>query len=262
MKQVIGLISICLFCTTILPAQLTVSFESTTVLVGEEFCLDVTVNGFDDILSFQAQFLQDDSLLTFTRFDNDAFPEGIWGDDYTHDARIAWVSNDLINGASVEDGQIIISVCYTANESGISPFAIHNDTSDLAWLHHLPLEVYNANESLVAINIEAGGVVIEEVVAAKETETTENNFTTSIVDPLLNGSFQLHPTLVHGYLTIIGEDITYKEIKLFGMDGVLYQRIETYDKELKIDTRDLTSGGYFVLIETSIGVAFKRFVKI
>lgn len=262
MKQVIGLISICLLCTTILPAQLSISFDTQAVTVGEEFCMDVTVSGFNDILSFQAQFLQDDSLLTFTRFANDAFPEGLWEDAYAHDARIAWISKDLINGASVADGQAIISVCYLANKSGVSSISIFNDSTDLAWLQHLPLEVYDANESLVEVTIEEGVVVIEEIVAAKEPDTEVNKFTTSITNPLLNESFQLFPNLVNDYLKIIGEDTHHKEIKVYGMDGVLYQHLHTVEKDVVLATSSLSKGGYFVLIETSLGTAFKRFVKI
>ncbi len=126
MKQVIGLISICLLCSTLLSAQLSISIESKTVTIGEEFCLDLTVEGFQNILSFQAQFIQDDSLLTFNRFANTSFPDSLWEDAYTHDGRIAWISEDLIEGGSMEDSSFLIAVCYTATNSGVSPVSIFN----------------------------------------------------------------------------------------------------------------------------------------
>ncbi len=262
MKQVIGLISICLFCSTLLSAQLSISIESQSVKLGDEVCLEVMVEGFQNILSFQAEFIQDDSLLTFSRFIHSNFPDSLWEDTYAHDARIAWISNDLINGSSIEDSTSLISVCYTTNKTGVSPISIFHKPTGPLWFQFLPLEVYNSEEQLLEVAIQEGVVIIEEPAAAKETEGVEENLTTSTSNVLLpKYSFQLFPNLVVDYLKIIGTDHTAKDIHLYGMDGHLYQHFQTTNKEVRIQTNHLAKGSYLVYIRTDLGSVTRKFVK-
>ena len=263
MKQVIGLISICLLCSTLLSAQLSITIESKTVTIGEEFCLDLTVEGFQNILSFQAQFIQDDSLLTFSRFANAAFPDSLWEDSYTHDGRIAWISEELIEGGSMEDSSFLISVCYTATNSGVSPVSIFNQPTGPLWLQFLPLEVFNSDHQLMEVSINAGVVIIEDPFAAKEAEVSEENLTTATSDLVHPGSsYQLLPNLVTDYLNVITTDQTFKEIRLYGLDGHLHQSIQTIDKEVSIQTSNLAKGSYLVQIQTAREKVTRKFVKI
>lgn len=262
MKQVIGLLSICLFYCHFLPAQVDISIESKTVKVGEEFCLDVTVNGFQNILSFQAQFLHDDSLLTFTQFKHSSFPEALWDDPYAHDARIAWIAEDLINGASVENDSQLISLCYTANNSGVASISVFNDSTGLNWLASLPTEIYNAEEERIELIVTEAVIIIEEQDPISSKETSADSLSTSIVDPFITVSYEFFPNPIKDYLNIISLTDGHKEISLYTSSGQLISQAITKKKNFLLETGFLDEGAYYIVIKCDHQTISKPIIKL
>ncbi len=82
---------------------------------GDVVCLDVTVQNFTAVVSFQYSINYDPAFLSFVGTDGynlQNFASGNVGNPSAGDITISWVSDDLINGTSVADGTSIFQLCF------------------------------------------------------------------------------------------------------------------------------------------------------
>jgi len=262
-KLVIAFFSLVIPVTNVLFSQVNLSIESLTVQEGDTFCLDVSVKKFQELISFQAQFLHDEELLTFHEFKNASFPKAIDNSSYANDARIAWVSKDLINGASLEEDSHLISVCYIAESSGVTAISIFNEPTEISWLTFINPEVYNAEEEEIGLVVQDGLIVIEEQdsIAAKDTKVEEENLSTSTFENDLL-QFQLTPNPVKDFLKISSPEVGKKIIQLYSVNGVLLFTYSAVNQEIIIPTNHLQKGMYFVEVETEEGIVSEKIIKL
>ncbi|MFK7771569.1 MAG: cohesin domain-containing protein [Saprospiraceae bacterium] len=103
--------------------KVTISGKDMTVKSGEEFCVDVQVSNFIDVISMQYSTNFDSKVLEFTEVKNPSLKDlssklnGVnfaraKGEDNT--LRFSWFVQDL-KGISLYDGSTIYQVCFKAN---------------------------------------------------------------------------------------------------------------------------------------------------
>lgn len=96
---------------------------SDTVEMGQTFCLDVSVDNFEDILGLKLSINYDPSILAFESIgaynlkDLDARSFDLPGSGNAPPGvvELSWIDQDL-QGVTLEDGTIIFQICFTAME--------------------------------------------------------------------------------------------------------------------------------------------------
>ncbi len=130
---------------------------------GTEVCMDVKVEGFNDIISWQFHLVYDPSRLQFTSVGNyNAGLPGlssqsvtIPGQGVVQPGRIVfgWDSSNGL-GATVPDGTTILQVCFNVLASGGTANVSFSDDQ-------LPFEVRRSNGMIVPFNSTNGRVTIQ-----------------------------------------------------------------------------------------------------
>ena len=103
--------------------KVTISGKDMAVKSGEEFCIDVTVANFIDVISMQYSTNFDNKILEFLEVKNPSLKDlsiklngnnfaRAKGEDNT--LRLSWFVQDL-KGVSLYDGSTIYQVCFKAN---------------------------------------------------------------------------------------------------------------------------------------------------
>lgn len=126
-----------------------------TTTVDDFFCLPIRVRDFDGIKRLNFSYYYDPQLITYNAVINPALSglaESIevinTGSDNLAGIRINWV-DQTGNGISLPDDAILMEVCFTAKETGVSTVAFGNAT------------VIDANNNSVSFNGENAFVTIE-----------------------------------------------------------------------------------------------------
>lgn len=122
---------------------------------GNNFCVDVVTNDFDDIISMQFSMNWNPSIVQFTGIQNLGLPALAETNFNTQDVNqgllnVSWIdeSTEGISLADCED--ILFSVCFTAigNEGDFTNFEFSSNPT--------PIEIINANEQEVPFNGDLG----------------------------------------------------------------------------------------------------------
>ncbi len=96
---------------------------SDTVEMGQTFCLDVSVDNFEDILGLKLSINYDPNILSFESIggynlkdlDERSFDLPGSGNAPPGVVELSWIDQDL-QGVTLEDGSIIFQICFTAME--------------------------------------------------------------------------------------------------------------------------------------------------
>ena len=112
-------------------AELFVASDEVT-LQDEQVCVDVSVNNFNDILSFQYSMAWDPTVLAYESVglsDNlENFTSANFGEIEVQNGvlSVSWYDIETTTGVSLPDNSLIYSVCFTAigEEGSSSPFVL------------------------------------------------------------------------------------------------------------------------------------------
>jgi len=142
-------------------AQVNLAIESVEVSAGESFCTDVTVEGFKDILSIQFRTLWDTTLLSFDSTANLGVEDnGLIFSSSTHELRFTWIASDFFVGASLEDGEVLFSICFTAIKDGAGLIEIDENKGNI-FENPIPPEIIDLSTMEVdEITFEKGMVIV------------------------------------------------------------------------------------------------------
>ncbi|MCB0707514.1 MAG: gliding motility-associated C-terminal domain-containing protein [Saprospiraceae bacterium] len=120
------------------PDGLTVMVESAQVSPGENFCLDLTVENFVDLVGFEFSINWNPNLLDFTGFQNVNnnlffFNSGNWDQSQANNGVLTVSWNDpSCFGDDLANGEILSSLCFKAIGGCVnSPVSITNNPLDI-----------------------------------------------------------------------------------------------------------------------------------
>ncbi|MCB0707532.1 MAG: gliding motility-associated C-terminal domain-containing protein, partial [Saprospiraceae bacterium] len=108
------------------PAPFMLIASDELVGAGESVCVDISVTGFNDIVSMQGSINYNPTIIQFTGAQNLNLPGLVPANIANPSAgniTFSWISDDPVNGQSVPDDQIIFQLCFDAigNLGDISP---------------------------------------------------------------------------------------------------------------------------------------------
>ncbi len=113
------ILSISLLSFSYTQAQVNFNVASAEVQEGESFCLDLTVEGFTEILSTQLRVIWDSTLLQFdTTINLGVESNGLVFASKVDELRFTWFANDFFAGETLDSGAVLFSVCFTSLKIG------------------------------------------------------------------------------------------------------------------------------------------------
>lgn len=139
--------------------DLQILFSDATVTMGDEVCVDVSVNNFDNIVGLEFSMEYDPALLEYKEVRNlnlDQLSESSFGPpgegaNPIGSLKLSWLDQN-IQGVSVPDGTVIMQVCFTAIANmGTTDFGIDLDAA---------VEVIDENEDLLPFQTVPGTINI------------------------------------------------------------------------------------------------------
>ena len=103
--------------------DLTLSASSANIAVGEQTCLEISVDNFTDAVSMQFSINYDPAVLDYDMAQGlnlaGLSPSNI-GNPSPGNITVSWLSDDVINGTTVPDGTVIFELCFTGAANGTS----------------------------------------------------------------------------------------------------------------------------------------------
>jgi hypothetical protein len=135
----------------------TFSASSEGINSGNEVCIDVSVSDFSNIIGMQWSMNYDNSLLTYSNVTNlSALSLSVGNFGNINDlgaVTFSWVQTNL-QGQTLTDGEIIFSVCFTANSAVTATTDFTFSGSPTA------IEIIDANNQLLDGNFNNGSIAI------------------------------------------------------------------------------------------------------
>lgn len=130
-------------------------------LPGQPVCVDVSVNDFNNILSFQYSMAWDPAVVTYESVVVTDALEGLtstnFGDSQIGEGflSVSWLDPGAINGISIPNETVLYSVCFTATgvEGSTSPF-VFTDTPTA-------IEVFAADDIIIPFTSQPGAIIID-----------------------------------------------------------------------------------------------------
>ena len=153
-------------------AQVNFSFTNTEVQEGESFCIDLTVDGFTEILSTQLRVIWDTTLLQYdTAINLGVQTNGLVFASKVDELRFTWFANDFFNGETLDSGAVLFSVCFTSLQTGESTVKI--DSSQAG--NPLAPEISNLADGVITNITYQEGIVISRTEEDNNTGGSNND---------------------------------------------------------------------------------------
>lgn len=136
--------------------DLTLNVESVTANVGENVCVDITVEQFEGIIGFQGSLSWNAALLDFSSITTSPnlpgdINFGINGLVENGQLSYSWIDQMLV-GQSLNDGDVLFTVCYEALAGGSSAVNISNTPT--------PVQFIDNNNETIDVTYNNGSVTI------------------------------------------------------------------------------------------------------
>lgn len=139
---------------------------------GEEVCVPITVNDFDDIIALQTSINWDSTILEYLRFEAFGLPglsESVAGPEgpanNASQAVIAWIDNN-ISGVSLPDGALLLRICFRIIGScdQVSPVVFSSTPTalEVADIGGDPIDVITI-DGQVLVNCEGCGATVIDI---------------------------------------------------------------------------------------------------
>lgn len=124
-----------------------------TVDVGEEVCIPIQVNDFEDILSLEFMLNYDPAFLRFERVEKLANLPSLNTGSFSNPSSgliiLSWLDGVDLSGESLPDGDTLFTACFTALNPGMTLFEFGSD------------EVVDAQDSLLTPTLTDSKITIE-----------------------------------------------------------------------------------------------------
>ncbi len=212
--------------------DLTVSIPDVSVQPGDQFCLGLSVSGFDNILGMQFSLAYDPDLLTFDAIQNinlDGLNLSTIGTppDETAPGQISvsWLDPSLA-GLSLADGTVIFEVCFTATNTDATATLDFGSTPTL-------IEVVDGDENNVNFTGESSTITVGDGGSGGG----NSDFTVTISDETVDaGDSFCVDVSVDGFTNILGmqfsisydpDELTFDAIQNIDLDGLNLSTIGT-----------------------------------
>jgi gliding motility-associated-like protein len=161
------------------PSDFNLILSDETVNQGDEVCMDVSVEGFTDVLGMQFSIDYDPSQLQFSSLGNfnltdlnaNLFgtPPGTSEGDIT----LSWLDQSL-TGVTLSDGTVIFQVCFTAIGEGTTDVSFTGSPTGI--------EVSDTDGNIIPFNSQSGTVTIEGDGGGGGNDCTGTDFVLTIGD--------------------------------------------------------------------------------
>ena len=193
--------------------------------VGDQVCIDVTVDNFTDIIAAQFSVNYDPAIIEFASVGNFGLPglnENVMGlpsgGTSPGEITVAW-TDPTLGGVTVANGTVLFEICFTAQASGTSPVNVTGTPTSI--------QVIDSGNSIVP-TVQSGGTV---TVEGGNPPPTSDDFTLILSDeftPISGNSVCLEVTALN-FTNIVGmqfsinynpSKLTYESVGNFGLDGL------------------------------------------
>lgn len=139
--------------------RLTLTVSEETVAAGNQICVDVNAENFENILTMQYSIGWDDEILRFVEVKNFGLP-GLSAQNFGRPAdhpdrlTLSWFEPNLA-AVTIPDNSVLFSICFEAvGQSGAgSEVTLSGDPT--------VVEIANAREEVLSPALIEGGVVVE-----------------------------------------------------------------------------------------------------
>ncbi|MEO0340529.1 MAG: cohesin domain-containing protein, partial [Bacteroidota bacterium] len=202
----------------------TVTVGDGTVTQGQQICLPVSVDGFDDILGVELLFTHDPAkfqynmvqALNLTGLNASAFGEPGVGANPNNQLKLSWF-DQTVSGVSVSDGTVIFELCYTA--------LTDNTTGTVAMSG---AEIIDSGENIIPFNGNSGTITVGTGSGGSNSGT--GDFMVTVSDEMTQqGQEVCAGVSVQGFTDILGIELVfsfdptklqYSEVKNFNLSGL------------------------------------------
>ncbi|MCB0640844.1 MAG: hypothetical protein KDC44_04355, partial [Phaeodactylibacter sp.] len=104
--------------------DLTFTASNESIMAGQQACVEISVDNFQDLVSMQWSINYNPSIVEFDMAQalnlGGLAPSNI-GNPSAGNITVSWLSDDVINGTTVPDGTVIFELCFTGLSNGTSP---------------------------------------------------------------------------------------------------------------------------------------------
>lgn len=136
--------------------ELNVSIGDIEGDLGENVCVDIIVDGFVDVATFQFAIEYDNSLLTYTGAQNVnplIVPDPLFNEDPPGTITLNWFEN-MGNGVMLPDGSTLFSLCFDLD----GPCG---NSSDIDFSNGFDIEFANSNDEVIdPVNVSGGSLMV------------------------------------------------------------------------------------------------------
>jgi gliding motility-associated-like protein len=200
------------------PDVFAVFLNDQDVQSGDNFCVDVSVQQFIEMISMQFSINFDPAELEFTGVGDinlDGLNASNIGNPSAGNITVSWLSNDLVNGTTVPDGEVIFQLCFTALAPNCSTSLINFSGSPT------PIEVTDVDGSVPWAS-DGALVNICDIIPMEDV-----TFTASDETVFENGSVCV-PITVEGFNDVVSMDfsinydpaiVSFSSAQNFGLPG-------------------------------------------
>ena len=135
------------------PDGLGITIDDATVDAGESFCLDVTVDNFDDINRMDFSITWNPNLLNLTSVTPtnalSGFNNGSLDQSQTNQGRlgVAWSAFTPL-GSDLPDGTVLLTLCFTASGGGVTTVSVGDQPT--------PVQIGKLNDDDLGLNADNG----------------------------------------------------------------------------------------------------------
>ena len=139
--------------------KVTISGKAVTAKSGEDFCMDVQVANFVDVVSMQYSTNWDEKALLYKGVKNPALKD-LSKDNFGRakteagTLRLSWYAQDL-KGVTLYDGSTVYQVCFTATGKSGTTTAVKFESQPMA------AEIANSKMQILPVELKTVAVVIK-----------------------------------------------------------------------------------------------------
>ncbi len=220
-----------------------------TESIGDMASIDIRVNNFSDIISFQASINWDPDLMTFTGVTNFGiadFNEENFGDASIHQGhlRFVWEPEDA-NERTLADSTILFTANFELKVTDPSPILVGfiDETSNPAF----PIEFANSNSEKINVNTFDGSVIYKPKVTGL---------------PIANNDISIFPNPFNEIINISRGNQFLEFVKIYDFEGhVILEKYNLEQPFTDIHLSYLPDGIYFVRLRTNGKIHVRKIVK-
>ncbi len=135
--------------------EFTLRFDDRTINAGDDFCIQLLADNFENIVGMQFSINYDPTRLQFNNVQNFNIPalnEGAFGNPSDGAVTVVWTEPGL-NPVTLPNGSVMFELCFTATGTGTSFIEVTNNPTSV--------EFTNADEMVLTPQLQSGTISIQ-----------------------------------------------------------------------------------------------------